>query len=271
MVKAVEERKSNTYQPLIMTPTPLASYMIKAAAQGAADLKAILWGFVNKFSIPETASGSNNETSMNREHTLASQASSSNAHFMQRSPNDAMSGMPPTRESSSPVENVVIMPQANRPVASIIDIEYIKESNRQISPLCKTVDEIRKEMERETLPALISDSTNRVNWTNSAYKKMVGQPECSWLKSTRGGLSNDKFDGSWINGEVVLNKKIPLEVNALKCSARIEWSNSEGKKSLLKAPCEVYKFVTSNPMSYVYAWKFHIVEDFGFSCIAWGL
>ncbi|XP_057856938.1 uncharacterized protein LOC131066244 isoform X1 [Cryptomeria japonica] len=246
MVKAIEERNSNGYQPLIMTPTPLACYIFKEASQGAVNLKAILWGFVNKFNIPETASGSNNETSINREHTLMSQASSSSAHFMQRSPNDAMSGMPPTRESLSPVENVVVMPQANRPVGSIINIEYIKEANQHISPLCKTMDEIHEQIERETFPALISDSTNKVKWTNSAYKKMVGQPECSWLKST-GGLSNDKFDvpsNSWINGEVVLNDKIPLPVSALKCCARIQWTNIKGKKSSLRAPCEVYNYIS---------------------------
>ncbi|XP_057858138.1 uncharacterized protein LOC131067206 [Cryptomeria japonica] len=179
MVKAIEERNSNAYQPLTMIPTPLACYIFKAASQGVINLKAILWGFVNKFNIPGTASESNNETSINREHTLMSQASSSSAHFMQRPPNDVMSGMPPTRESLSPVENVVIRPQANRPVGSIINIEYIKEANQQISPLCKTMDDIHEQIERETFPAFISDSTNRVKRTNSAYKKMVGQPECS--------------------------------------------------------------------------------------------
>ncbi|KAH9305900.1 hypothetical protein KI387_010304 [Taxus chinensis] len=82
------------------------------------------------------------------------------------------------------------------------------------------------EKKKETFPALISDSKNRVKWANSAYKKMVGQPECSCLESTV-CCYNDNSEGpltSMINGEVVL-KDESFPASALGLSASMFHKN----------------------------------------------
>ncbi|KAH9303740.1 hypothetical protein KI387_008144, partial [Taxus chinensis] len=237
MVKDTEERSCNIHHPLAINPTPLAC--CKSDFQGMVSPKAFLWGFK-----PETVACSYNGTSYSGEHNLMYYSSPSTGHPMQRSTNVAMPGISPTGEGLSSVNNGVIMPQPVRPVGSSVSIEYLKETNEQISPPCKTMDEIKEQMEKETFPALISDSKNRVKWANSAYKKMVGQPECSWLESTVCCYNNNSEGPltSRINGEVVL-KDGPFPASAFSCYARIQWTDNKGEKISIRATCEVSKFV----------------------------
>ncbi|KAJ0085186.1 hypothetical protein Patl1_08807 [Pistacia atlantica] len=77
----------------------------------------------------------------------------------------------------------IIAPQPVRPVGSSISVGYISE-DPSLTPAVqvpKKPEEVEEEMESEVLPAVISDSNNKVRMANSAYKEMVGQPECSWL------------------------------------------------------------------------------------------
>ncbi|KAF8090910.1 hypothetical protein N665_0462s0044 [Sinapis alba] len=82
----------------------------------------------------------------------------------------------------------VIAPQAIRPVCSRINVACINPLTNP-SPssqiIKKSPQDVEEEFESDDVPAIISDSNNRVRLVNSAYKEMMGQPECSWLDSMK--------------------------------------------------------------------------------------
>ncbi|KAH7849163.1 hypothetical protein Vadar_013936 [Vaccinium darrowii] len=75
----------------------------------------------------------------------------------------------------------------------------------------KKREEVESEVESEELPTVVSDSNNKVRLANSAYKEMVGQPECPWLDSMVAVSSCKR-----IGGEVMLQfsdtESLPCEV-----------------------------------------------------------
>lgn len=158
----------------------------------------------------------------------------------------------------------VIAPTPVRPVGSSIVLRCINEyrspgqaifRGRTAWPARADAEEVEKEVEAEGIPAVISDSGNRVRLANSAYKEMVGQPECSWLRSMTGG-------GKRISGEVALRPsglKVPMTVNGFSCWARIDWG-SNGKEESVEAFCEAVR-VTCDSKDYAFAWKFHTLPN----------
>eukprot|EP01018_Ginkgo_biloba_P007012 Gb_02773 [translate_table: standard] len=277
MVKAAEERTSNDNPPII-NPTPIACFSFNSEIEGIKISKATLWGIMKNFPTSQIIGASDQGFHENGGHNLMLDSSSPSAHLhqhMQRLRGEAISGISLSLQSLSPMKKGVIMPQPVRPVGSSVTIEYIKDTNLQIPPLCKSKDEIEEEIESEALPALLSDSKSRVRLANFAYKKMVGQPECSWLEST--GCQSNKSEGSSnlsspagnrINGEVILNYQLPSSASAFSCCARIQWINNSGEKSSIRAPCDVVRIITSDCKDCVYAWKFQIVAAFRPNCEA---
>ncbi|KAG6422052.1 hypothetical protein SASPL_118613 [Salvia splendens] len=127
----------------------------------------------------------------------------------------------------------VISPRPVRPVGSSIIVESIAEDPRG-SSMAKGVEEA---VEGEARPAIVSDAGNKVRMCNSAYKEMVGQPECCWL------------DGGRIGGEVSLRfpdaeaGRRAREAAAFTCSVRIEWEGQGKKKMCVNASCSAVKLV----------------------------
>ncbi|XP_010460506.1 PREDICTED: uncharacterized protein LOC104741358 [Camelina sativa] len=153
----------------------------------------------------------------------------------------------------------VISPQPIRPVCSKINVAYINPLTNP-SPLPqtnkKTPSEVEEEVESDELPSVITDSSNRVRVVNSAYKEMMGQPECSWLDSM--------VRGKRICGEVMIHfceSKIPVmnENNGFSCWVRIEWER-EGKEEYMHAFCDVTKLACDSK-DYVFTWRFHPTTD----------
>lgn len=156
-------------------------------------------------------------------------------------------------------KGVVIMPQALRPVGSSVLVECITDTNLQVSPLCGAMEEIEEQFEADNWPALISDSNNRVRWANSAYKQMVGQPECSWLESPAGSAHSHSPKVMRINGEVVLifqRFQLPQSAPAFSCRVKIQWTNG-GEKSSMTVPCDVIRS-DGDLKDCFYAWKFDV-------------
>ncbi|KAK1576030.1 hypothetical protein Q3G72_010290 [Acer saccharum] len=130
----------------------------------------------------------------------------------------------------------VISPQPIRPVGSSITVGCISE-NTSLNPAVqvpKKPEEVEEEVQSETLPAIISDSNNKVRMANSAYKEMVGQPECSWLDCMETNNDGKLGDHSCkrICGEVMLrfcdSNKVPAissSSNGFSCWVRIEWGS----------------------------------------------
>ncbi|KAI3409050.1 uncharacterized protein J3R85_019848 [Psidium guajava] len=151
----------------------------------------------------------------------------------------------------------VISPRLVRPVGSSISVGCISEDRRPDSPAPPRArqkpEEVESEVESEALPAVISDSNNRVRVVNSAYKEMVGQPECPWLEAMGGRRR--------IGGEVAIRMcdaeaKVPVWADGFSCWARIEWVGSGGEKSSVKAFCDAIR-LRCESRDYLFAWRFH--------------
>ncbi|XP_061372003.1 uncharacterized protein LOC133314535 [Gastrolobium bilobum] len=155
----------------------------------------------------------------------------------------------------------VIAPQPVRPVGSCINVGCINEASSMplVAHAPKRPEEVEEEVESEPLPAVISDSNNKVRMANSAYKEMVGQPECTWLESMV------KSDGrlrcgscTRISGEVTLHLRdssIPISSNGFSCSVRIDWK-TDHKISSVNAFCDVIR-LSCQSRDYLFSWKFH--------------
>ncbi|KAG2692389.1 hypothetical protein I3760_08G051700 [Carya illinoinensis] len=156
----------------------------------------------------------------------------------------------------------VIAPQAIRPVGSSIFVGCISE-DPSLTPAAQVLhtkkpEEVEEEVESETLPAVVSDSNNKVRMANSAYKEMVGQPECSWLDSM---VASDGRSGGncskRIGGEVMLrlsDSGVPVSSNG-SCWVTIEWG-AEGKKRSVDAFCDVIR-LSCGSKDYLFTWRFH--------------
>ncbi|XP_062189402.1 uncharacterized protein LOC133892565 [Phragmites australis] len=153
------------------------------------------------------------------------------------------------------LEPKVISPRAVRPVCSIIHVESIHLTDATCTAIVsKTAAEVEMELEADALPALVSDSSNRVRLVNDAYKEMVGQPECPWLDAVAAA--------SRISGEVVLvvaePASLPESREVFTCTAKIEWEY-DGKCTSISAPCDVSQLQCES-RDYLFTWRFHTAD-----------
>lgn len=161
--------------------------------------------------------------------------------------------------------STVIMPQPVRPVGSSISVECINENTSSYSAaaalVCKRAEEVEEEVESEALPSVISDSRNKVRLANSAYKELVGQPECPWLESMvmKDGRGKGATAPNRIGGQVVLDLSdaaVPVSSNGFSCKVKIEWA-SNGQKIFIIAPCDVMR-LSCQAKDYLFTWRFLI-------------
>ncbi|CAO2833921.1 unnamed protein product [Amaranthus hypochondriacus] len=153
-----------------------------------------------------------------------------------------------------PSKTGVISPRPVRPVGSSICIVGKISEDPEAQILLKSAQEVEIGAEAEALPAVISDRKNKVRMVNSAYKELIGQPECPWLDSMFSG-------GGRISGEVMLNgleSGLPVSSNGFSCWVRIEWE-IDGKKNCVNAFSEVMKLACFSK-DYLFSWRFHTRE-----------
>ncbi|KAL8130958.1 uncharacterized protein LOC141711255 [Apium graveolens] len=156
----------------------------------------------------------------------------------------------------------VIAPRPIKLVSSAIKIHPRTISNQEVAVQSRSkAKEIEVEMESEPLPTVISDSKNQVRLANSAYNRLVGQPECSWLDSIDAGCGGDAVKCNKICGEVMLQipdtavEEFVSTSNGFFCLVVIEWGNSEYKSSITTLGEAVRLFCESR--DYMFAWRFH--------------
>ncbi|PSR99916.1 Histidine-rich glycoprotein [Actinidia chinensis var. chinensis] len=160
------------------------------------------------------------------------------------------------QQLQGPVSPGVIAPQPVRPVGSSISVGSINEDLTSAAQAPKKREEVEEEVESEALPAVVSDSNNKVRLANAAYKEMVGQPECSWLDSMVTCSSCKR-----ICGEVMLqfsDASVPVKSNGFSCWVTIEWG-SNGKNSSVHTFCDVIR-LSCESKDYLFAWRFHTRE-----------
>ena len=168
------------------------------------------------------------------------------------------------QQLQGPTSPNIIAPQPVRPVGSNICVGCISDDSGRTTSvqLLKKPAEVEEEVESEALPAIVSDSNNKVRLANSAYKEMVGQPECSWLDTAGDGGGACKR----IGGEVMLkflDETVPVSSNGFSCWVRIEWGSSgkkdsisNGEKNTINAFCDAIR-LDCESKDYLFAWKFH--------------
>lgn len=163
-----------------------------------------------------------------------------------------------------PVKPIIISPRPVRPVGSSIIVKSIADDpGRQT--VAKGAEEVEEVVEAEAAPAIVSDSNNKVRMSNSAYKEMVGQPECCWLDCATGKSGGGGGRGGAckrIGGEVSLqfmDSKLQLSMPAFTCLVKIEWE-SEGKKMCVNASCSAVK-LACQAKDYQFLWRFHTSDE----------
>lgn len=163
-------------------------------------------------------------------------------------------------QGSTATATTVIAPQPVRPIGSSITIRSIGEDpgTTHVVQLRKKAEEVEEEIESESLPAVVTDSNNKVRLVNSAYKEMVGQPECLWLDSMvtcngrHGGITCKR-----ICGEVTVkfpDSGLPNTSKGFSCWAMIEWG-SNGKKISVDTTCKAIRLHCESK-DYLLAWRF---------------
>uniref|UniRef100_A0ACD5YRB3 Uncharacterized protein n=1 Tax=Avena sativa TaxID=4498 RepID=A0ACD5YRB3_AVESA len=161
------------------------------------------------------------------------------------------------------LEPKVISPRAVRPVGSTINIESVvyggagtdAASCTAAATASKTAEEVEAELDADALPAVVSDSSNRVRLVNDAYKEMVGAPECPWLGAVARRIS----------GEVALVVQpeqattLPAETRGgFSCTTKIEWERG-GERASIHAACDVSR-LHCDSRDYLFAWRFRTAD-----------
>ncbi|XP_066395103.1 uncharacterized protein [Miscanthus floridulus] len=154
------------------------------------------------------------------------------------------------------LEPKVISPRAVRPVCSAIHVGCIHRTGATCTDaVSKTAVQVEVELEVDALPAVVSDSNNRVRLVNDAYKEMVGQPECPWLDALAATSRR-------ISGEVALvvadQSSLPETYGAFTCTAKIEWED-DGKLTSIAVPCDVSRLHCES-RDYLFTWRFRTAD-----------
>jgi hypothetical protein len=154
------------------------------------------------------------------------------------------------------LEPKVISPRAVRPVCSAIHVGCIHRTDATCTAAAsKTAVQVEAELEVDALPAVVSDSSNRVRLVNDAYKQMVGQPECPWLDAVSATSRR-------ISGEVALvvadQSSLPETYGAFTCTAEIEWED-DGKLTSIAVPCDVSRLHCES-RDYLFTWRFRTAD-----------
>lgn len=156
-------------------------------------------------------------------------------------------------------EAKVIAPQPLRAVGSTITVQTIDSLNPNASPWTESYEAVQESLNKGDMPSVITDLRFRVRWVNTAYKRLVGQPKCSWLATTVLGDDDAAAASLRLAGDVALicndGMQVPEGVPAFTCRVGIHWSH-QGEHSAMSVPSQVARL--DNNDSYV--WRFDVCD-----------
>lgn len=184
----------------------------------ASKCKAVLWGFLKKFIMHEGGT----------------------THI----------------SSSEGQQAKVIAPQPLRAVGSTITVQTIDTLNPNAAPLTDSYESVQESLNKGDMPSVITDLRFRVRWVNTAYKRLVGQPKCSWLATTVGDEESSAAPLR-LAGDVSLvcdGMQLPDGIAAFTCRVGIQWSH-QGEHSAMSVPSEVARLDDDS-----YVWRFDVCD-----------
>ncbi|KAL6504585.1 hypothetical protein OROHE_023343 [Orobanche hederae] len=158
----------------------------------------------------------------------------------------------------------VISPRPVRPVCSNILVGRISDDLRPQVMAGNEAEEVEVFVEAEKLPVIVSDSNNKVRMCNSAYKEMIGQPECGWLDccAAAGGGGACRRIGGEISLEFS-DSRVQMCMHGFSCRVKIEWESREGIRKCVNAYCDGVKLACRRSMDYQFLWRFNIAINEG--------
>ncbi|KAL3696353.1 hypothetical protein R1sor_010429 [Riccia sorocarpa] len=222
-------------------PTQLSSFVYQVP-QGP-KVRAVLWGFLKKFMLLETSGG----------NLLPDEGESEYLNGMFRSNLKQEAAEPGVANP-----HTVIAPQPIRPVGSTLTVSSITRSNLAGPPITDSLESVKEQLEGTPMPAIVTDYRSRVRYVNSAYKQMVGQPECPWLSTVGKKSVRDNAQHSRLTGEVLLTCKENLEhLDAgFSCRVLVQWGK-QGKENAMTVSCEVSR-LENDKVGSMYVWKLDV-------------
>jgi hypothetical protein len=186
----------------------------------ASKCKAVLWGFLKKFILPE--GGSHNPS-----------------------------------EGQLQLQGQVLAPQPVRVVGSTITVQSIVTVDAHTAPLTEPFESVQERLDKADMPSVITDVKFRVRWANTAYKRLVGQPKCPWLAST-GGEEDAALRLAGDVSLVCEGAQLPAEVAAFTCRVGIQWSH-QGEHSAMSIPSEVVRLEDAAAGA-LFVWGFDVCD-----------
>eukprot|EP00249_Psilotum_nudum_P006929 c20165_g1_i1 orf=176-2293(-) len=251
-------------------PTVLGTVNLKSSNQ-TGSLSATLWGFLKKLVIQE----SDRLREGIHMGSLPGSLKGTPSYVRESDPVPAerllsdLEQKTAAQHRGESKKNEVIMPNPKRLVGSTVSLVGVTEALHSNDSPSTSLAAIEAQLEESILPSFITDSSNRVRWVNSAYKQMVGQPECHWLASTVTTSSSCKSDVSSAallqsprpNGEVsfVWSSKFPETATAFSGKVNIQWINN-GETSSLTVPCEVAR-MEDQCRGWMRVWKLYVAHS----------
>ncbi|KAG0562055.1 hypothetical protein KC19_9G114100 [Ceratodon purpureus] len=198
----------------------------------ATKCKAILWGFLKKFILPEAGT---------------------------QNPSNLSEGQ---AQAQAQAQAKVLAPQPVRAVGSTITVQTIVTVDPHTAPLTEPFESVQERLDKADMPSVLTDLKFRVRWANAAYKRLVGQPKCSWLASAVGASADDDSPPSLrLSGDVSLvcdGSQLPADIAAFTCRVRIQWTH-EGEHSAMSVPSEVVR-LDDAAVGGLYVWGFDVCD-----------
>lgn len=132
---------------------------------------------------------------------------------------------------------VVVTPQPMKVVGSFVTVEYVTDTWVDGNGIGCTDAERMMRLDADTCPGFVSDSKNRVWWTNKAYREMAGQVE-----------------GEEMMVWVVMKERVavPVTYPAFTCKVRVT-CGKERRSPPLTVPCDVWRMDNGG-----YAWRLDV-------------
>jgi hypothetical protein len=189
------------------------------------------------------------------ENDSSSGSSSSTSSFTTATSREYPGGRPPG-EKKAPGR--VVTPQPLRPVGSTIRFEYITPLASDASLAVKgSFELIKRQFDRWATPVILTDLKNRARWVNAAYKKLVGQPPCTWLASAvskENNLEQLRLTGGISVMGLEDLKTLPA---SLQCNVKVSWPQGGGGQ-LQESGCMGTRIDSVGSEVLGYLWRFDV-------------
>ncbi|MCO5561185.1 hypothetical protein L7F22_014806 [Adiantum nelumboides] len=256
---------SNMLLPFIHplgAPMQLGQFQLQLESHSEST-SATLWGFLKKF-VVDMANRNASKWLSSDVSTAVHNASVESRSGLPTLPQPYSLGMSNWESSDTLNSPRVITPQPVRLVGSMVSVESLAEIQNG-NVVAASLELVKKQSEEGKMPGFITDTSNVVRWVNSAYKVMVGQPECPWLASTmreEGGCG-----APTITGEVLLtcNVEVPTSVVSFSGRANVQWTKNTGERSCMTLPCDVSAFVDGYSKRML-VWKLDAQASLSLTC-----